>query len=129
MDARVGQLCEAIAEADRSDENRYRAAPLRHGYASDALAARVAGLRAGAITCLEPGAILPANYHTTHDVPNAIDPEALDRTESFTLELIRALDRDLARTTRKAKPEPASELEDGDGETRPQVRRRRRRRS
>ena len=127
MDARVSQLCEAIAEADRSDENRYRAAPLRHGYATDALAARVAGLRAGAITCLEPGAILPANHHTSGDVPDAIDPKALDRAEGFTLELIRALDRDLARTARKAKAEP--ELEPEDEETSPQVRRRRRRRS
>ena len=59
MDPRVGQLCEAIAEADREDTNRYRAAALRHGFATDALAARVAGLRASTITCLEPGAITP----------------------------------------------------------------------
>ena len=98
MDVRTNQLCEAIAEADRAGENRYRAAPVRHGFASDALAARVAGLRASAITCLEPGAIVPANHHTPEDVPSAIDPEALDRAEGFTLDLIRALDRDLARS-------------------------------
>lgn len=125
MDVRVSQLCEAIAEADRSGENSYRAAPLRHGYATDALAARVAGLRAGAITCLEPGAILSANHHMPSDLPTAIDPKALDRTEGFTLELIRALDRDLGRTARKATPVPDPE----DGEPRPQARRRRRRRS
>jgi hypothetical protein len=97
MDARIQQLCEAIAEADRESENRYRAAPLRHGFATDALAARVGGLRASGITCLEPNRIVPANYHTPADTPDAIDLEAIDRAEGFTLDLIRALDRDLAR--------------------------------
>ena len=76
MDLRLDQLCEAIAEADAEGENRYRASALRHGYATDALAARVAGLRAGAITCLEPGAIVPTNHHRMEDTPDAIDPEA-----------------------------------------------------
>ncbi len=107
MDARVGQLCEAIAEADREGANRYRAAPLRHGYATDALAARVAGLRASALTCLEPGEITPANFHTPQDVPDAIDATALERAESFTLDLIRALDRDLARA--RPSEEPAAD--------------------
>ncbi len=75
------QLCEAIAEADSAEENRYRAAPLRSAYVTDALAARVGGLRASAITCLEPGAITPANHHTPQDVPAAIDPEALERAQ------------------------------------------------
>jgi hypothetical protein len=110
MDMRVNQLCEAIAEADRSGENRYRAAPIRHGFASDALAARVAGLRAGAITCLEPGALLPANHHRPEDVPDSIDPAALERAEGFTHELILALDRDLARGPKRA---PAGEPEEG----------------
>ncbi len=98
MDPRMDQLCEAIAEADREEGNRYRAAPHRHGFATDALAARVAGLRASAITCLDPGAIAPANHHSPADTPGAIDPAALERAEGFSLELIRALDRDLART-------------------------------
>ncbi len=108
MDARTSQLCDAIAEADREGTNRYRAAPLRHGFATDALAARVAGLRASAITCREPGAITPANHHTPQDLPGAIDPKALDRAEGFTLDLIRALDKDLARV-RERQPEPAAE--------------------
>ena len=120
MDARVTQLCEAIAEADRADGNRYRAAPVQNGFASDALAARVKGLRAAAITCLESGAIAPANHHTLADVPAAIDPGALDRAEAFTLDLVRALDRDLART-RPRKPEPPPEPRH------PRIRRRRRR--
>jgi hypothetical protein len=120
MDARVTQLCEAIAEADANEENRYRAAPLRHGYATDALAARVGGLRASAITCLEPGAITPANHHTPQDVPNAIDPQAMKRAANFTLDLVRALDRDLVRTQKRKPEEPAEPAK-------PQSRRRRRR--
>jgi hypothetical protein len=112
----------AIAEADREDTNRYRAAALRHGFATDALAARVAGLRANTITCLEPGAITPANHHTPQDMPDAIDPQALKRAANFTLDLIRALDRDLARTSKRA-PEPQAEA------PRPRTRRARRRRS
>ena len=107
MDARVTQLCEAIAEADSAEENRYRAAPLRHGYITDALAARVGGLRASAISCLEPGAITPANHHTPQDVPAAIDPGAMKRAANFTLDLVRALDRDLARTRAREPEEPA----------------------
>ena len=108
MDARVTQLCEAIAEADSAEENRYRAAPLRSAYMTDALAARVGGLRASAISCLEPGAITPANHHTPQDVPSALDPGALKRAANFSLDLIRALDRDLART-RQREPEETAE--------------------
>ncbi|MDQ3759921.1 MAG: hypothetical protein M3331_08285, partial [Actinomycetota bacterium] len=105
MDNRVGQICEAIADADREGENRFRAAALRHGFVTDALAARVAGLRASAITCLEPGAITPARHHSPTDTADAIDPQSLERAEAFTLELIRALDRDLARSEeRPSKP-------------------------
>jgi hypothetical protein len=83
-------------------------APPHKGNATDALAARVGGLRASAITCLEPGAITPANFHTAQDVPGAIDPQALDRAEGFTLDLIRAIDRDLARS-RERTPEAQTE--------------------
>jgi Peptidase family M28 len=119
MDARVSQLCEAIAEADSTDENRYRAAPFRSAFMTDALAARVGGLRASAITCLEPGAITPVNHHTPQDVQSAIDPQAMKRAANFTLDLVRALDRDLARTRPREPEDPAPS---------PQPRSRRRRR-
>ena len=105
MDRRLCELCAAIADAD--DEARYRAAPLRTGFATDALAARVAGLRATAITALEPGAMVPVNHHTRADLPGAIDSGALDRAESFALDLIGALDRDVGR----ASEQPDRELE------------------
>lgn len=98
MDRRLLELCEAVAEAERSGDRRYEAAPLHHGFATDALAARVRGLPATAVTCLEPGALLPARYHTAADRPDAIDPDSLERAELFTLDLIRALDRDVGRS-------------------------------
>ena len=107
MDGRLQELCDAVALADREGGDRYRAAPLRHGYAGDALAARGQRWRATAITCREPGASRPANHHAGTDVPEAIDPEALDRAQDFALDLIRALDRDLARTAAPGRAELA----------------------
>ena len=98
MDRRLLELCDAVADADREDGDRYHAAPLRHGYATDALAARVKRLRATTITCLEPGAIVPAHHHTAADLPDALDEETMERAHDFALDLIRAIDRDAART-------------------------------
>jgi len=97
MDKRLVQLCDAVATADRDDGNRFGARPLRQGFATDALPARIAKLRATAITCLADGSLLPAHYHRPEDVPQRIDRDALDRAHEFTLELVRALDRDAGR--------------------------------
>ena len=99
MDRRLVELCEAIATADRENGNRFDAAPLRFGFATDALPASLAGYPAATITCLEPGALLPPRYHRADDVPAAIDTAALDRAQNFALELVRAIDRDVGRTT------------------------------
>jgi len=106
MDRRLTELCAAVAEAD--DDGHYRAAPLRHGFATDALAARAAGLRTTAITCLEPGAMVPANHHTRADLPGTLDVGALDRAEGFALDLIRALDRDVGRSSDRPERELAA---------------------
>jgi hypothetical protein len=97
MDKRLVQLCDAVATADREDGDRFGAKPLRQAFATDALPARIAKFRSTAITCLDDGSLLPANYHRPDDVPKRIDPEALDRAHDFTLELVRALDRDAGR--------------------------------
>jgi hypothetical protein len=99
MDRRLVQLCEAIAAADREGDDRFAAQPLRSGFATDALPARLAKFRAIAITCLNDGSILPAHYRRPEDVPKRIDQRALNRAHDFTLELIRALDRDVGRRT------------------------------
>lgn len=100
--SRLTELCAAIADADADGENRYRAAPLRHGFATDALPARLAGCAATTITCLQPGAVVPPNYHSAADRPEALDPEALTRAHDFTVELVRLLDRDLGRAREPA---------------------------
>jgi len=99
LDRRLVQLCDAISAADRENGNRFAAKPLRQGFATDALPARMAKLRATAITCLSDGSLLPANYHRPEDVPKRIDRKALDRAHDFTLELVQALDRDVGRRT------------------------------
>jgi hypothetical protein len=99
MNRRLVELCDAIATADRENGNRFDAAPLQFGFATDALPASLSGYAATTITCLEPGAILPPNYHRSDDVPAAIDTTALDRARDFTLELVRAIDSDVGRRT------------------------------
>jgi Peptidase family M28 len=96
--SRLTQIFEAIAEADQEAERRYRASGISHGFATDALAARVRKLRATTITCVEPGAVVPANYHLPTDTPAAIDPKAVERAHDFTLAAIHALDADLGRS-------------------------------
>jgi hypothetical protein len=98
LGSRLTELATAIAEADAEQANRFRAVAIRHGAGSDALPARLAGWPATTIACIEPGAALPAHYHLPTDLPDSIDPEALDRAHDFALELIRRLDRDLGRS-------------------------------
>lgn len=97
LHSRLTEICAAIADSDREDQNRFAAEPLTHGFATDALPARMRRIPATTITCLEPGALMPANYHTVDDVPDALDPEAIDRAHDFALEVIRQLDRDVGR--------------------------------
>ena len=60
MDRRLLELCTAIAEADGEGEARFRAAPIRRGFASDSLAASARRLRATTITCSRAGRPPPA---------------------------------------------------------------------
>ncbi len=97
MDRRLVELCDAIATADREDQGRFAAQPLAWGFAGDGLPIRLAKFPVTTITTLEPGALVAANYHRPDDVPERIDRAALDRAHGFTLELVRALDRDVGR--------------------------------
>lgn len=97
MVSRLTELCAAIADADREQANVYRARPLHSGFSSGSLPALLAKYQATTITCLRPGELVPAGYRTAADVPEALDPEALERAHGFALDLVRALDGDLAR--------------------------------
>jgi hypothetical protein len=102
MASRLTELCDAIADADREGEGTYRAAPLRSGFSSGSLPPLLAGYPATTVTCLREGELTPARYRTKEDVPDAIDPDALVRGHDFALDLVRALDRDLARRAEAA---------------------------
>jgi Peptidase family M28 len=105
MDRRLTELCAAIAEAG---DGRHPAAPLRNSLASDALPATARRMRATTLTCRDPGALVPANHHTSDDLPGALDPGALDRAEAFAWELIHAVDRNVGRVSEPAEAEPAA---------------------
>jgi hypothetical protein len=92
MDRRLIELCSALGE-----EGGRRAKPFRSGLADDAFAARIARLRPITLTALEPGALTPPDYHTAADVPDRVEPEALERARSFASDLISAVRRDVSR--------------------------------
>lgn len=96
LDRRLVELCTAIADADRDGADRFGAGPLRHGLAGDSIQPRLHRFRSLGITCLDSDGYAP-HYHLPTDVPETIDPGALDRAHDFTLELIRLFDRDVGR--------------------------------
>ena len=94
MDKRLIELSSAIADAHPA----LGAEPLAHAYAQDSMVARQAGLRAIGVTCLEDG--YGVNVRQPGDLPENVDPAAVDRAHDFALALIRALDRDVGRGSR-----------------------------
>ena len=97
MNRRLVEMCEALADADREGEDRYRARALRHpGFPGDGIAARVRGYAATTIACANELDIVPG-VHTAADVPDRLDPAALERAHAFALALVRLLDRDVGR--------------------------------
>jgi len=96
LDRRMLELCEAIAEADRENGNRYRAQPIRIPFHTDALPANTRRLRAISVIGAEDG-VGPPYYHTHADTPDKLDEEAMTRAVEFTLELVRQIDRDVGR--------------------------------
>jgi Peptidase family M28 len=95
-DRRLVELCAAIAGGGPGAE------PLRRGVAGDSMPPRVAGLRSLLLTSATADGYLP-HHRLPGDTPATLDPEALERSHEFALELIRRLDRDVGRKTRKAK--------------------------
>jgi hypothetical protein len=92
MDRRLIELCAALGEG-------HDAEPIRRGSADDAFAARIARLRPISLGALEPGALTPPDYHLAGDLPDRVDPDALERAYHFAAELIAAVDRDVARSS------------------------------
>jgi hypothetical protein len=106
MGGRLGELCEAIAEAGGDGE--VHPAPLRRPSAGDSMPPRLARLPALTLTCRAPDGSVP-DLRTGADLPEALDPEALERAHALALELVRQLDRDVSRRAgvgRRAEPAP-----------------------
>ncbi len=100
MDPRLVELCEGIAETQRSDPDGdpgHAARPIRHSFHTDALPAVVRGFRAISIVGADDG-VGPPYYHTPEDEPANVDAAAMTRAVEFTLELVRAIDRDVGVT-------------------------------
>jgi hypothetical protein len=103
-DVRVVGLCEAIAAADRDGERRYGARALRLGaLPGDSLAARIRRYPATTITCADELDVVPG-AETAADVPDRVDPEALDRAHGFALDFVRQLDREAGRRAGRDAP-------------------------
>jgi len=96
LDRRLVELAEAVARADRDAGDRYRAQPVARGVAGDSLPPRLRRHRSLGIGCSGEGGYVP-DLHLPTDVPERVDPGALDRAHGFALELVRALSRDVAR--------------------------------
>ena len=95
-DRRLVELASAIAEADREGDAAYDAGPLAAGLAGDEMPPRLAGFPSMTIACTDEDGYVPG-YHLPTDTPDRIQAEALERAHGFVLELVRQLDRDVAR--------------------------------
>jgi hypothetical protein len=106
MDPELIEVCEALAAASpKHDATRPR--PVRSPLLTDALPARVRGLRTITVTSLDDG-LPPPWYHDPADTPDRADPAAIARTTGFVVALARLLDRDAARRADagRAAPKP-----------------------
>jgi Peptidase family M28 len=94
---RLTQLCEAIATASTEQGADLDAAPAALPTATDALPATLAGYPALTLRRAADDGLPGLEHHTAADSPDGIEPDALEHSERFALELIRQLDRDVGR--------------------------------
>lgn len=96
------RLAHQIADA----EAHLNAASHRGRGDAGALAARLAGLPALTIGCLDDSGSSPRSHRKT-DLPDAVDPQALERAVSFALLLIDGIDAAVGEEQRRAAATPA----------------------
>jgi hypothetical protein len=94
LDPELTELCEALASSSADDEARPR--PLRSPFATEALPARVRGLRAISLLGADKG-LLPPTFHAHEDTPETVDAASQERMTEFVVSLARLLDRDAGR--------------------------------
>jgi hypothetical protein len=90
---RLRELCAGIAR----DDPELGAGPHRGRGGTPALPARIAGIPAIAIGCLDERGLVPRS-HQPVDTPDAVDRAAVDSTLELGLMLVDALDAEVART-------------------------------
>jgi hypothetical protein len=92
--AGLGELAAALADGtgDRGS--------LPLGPASTASLAGAYGYPAIALTARESDGFVPVGHHSPADTREAVDPAAIESVTSFAVDLIRLLDRDVARRRR-----------------------------
>jgi hypothetical protein len=95
LDPELIELCEALASSTANDEARSR--PLRSPFATEALPARVRGLRAISLIGADHG-LLPPTFHAHEDTPETVDATSQERMTDFVVSLARLLDRGAARS-------------------------------
>ena len=75
--------------------------------ASPALPARAAGIPSLTIGCVDGRGLAPRSHQRT-DLPEALDPGAMDALLELALTLVDAIDADLARATDRSAAAPAA---------------------
>lgn len=103
---RYARALRRIAEGIAEDEPYLRAIPHRGRGVTAAFPARMAGLPAIAIGCLDRRGVAPRS-HQRSDISDSLDPEALDHALQFALLLIDGIDAVLGEAETPASPTPA----------------------
>lgn len=88
------ELCERIADEDAEEDDRYGARAFVSRGLSEAVPARGRGYAAAAISCLNELDYAP-HYHQPTDIPENLDPEALERAFGFCSELVELIDDEI----------------------------------
>lgn len=96
-DARLSELCEAIAAVKANEPGDTDFAVAYAPIATDALPATLAGYPAIALAGFGEDGLRRPEHHTAEDVPARVNHDALEHVESFGLELVRKIDDELER--------------------------------
>jgi hypothetical protein len=92
--AALVELCDRIADEDAEEGDRYGARSVVLRRAGDAGVARRRRFAAVTVTCRDD-LDRPLHYHQGTDVPENVDPEALDRAFRFCSELVELIDDEI----------------------------------
>jgi hypothetical protein len=87
-------LCDRIAVEDAEDDDRYEASSIVSRSVTDAVPARGRRYAAASISCVGDRGYVP-HYHQPTDVPENVEPEALERAFGFCSELIELIDEEI----------------------------------